>query len=644
MKRFFTLAVLLIGIITAATLSGEVKPEPQDVHTYMQELIQRHRNFDTTDLFLTSYTCKGCHGFDPAGIANVTLAGIDINLFDDWETSMMGLAGVDPLWRAKVRHESLVNPAHADELETLCTSCHAPMGHFNAIYRGAQHYTLSDLQNDSLGLSGVGCLGCHSIGTDGLGSRFTGDIPFDTSRVAFGPFEDPMTGPMLLYTNFLPAYSPHVSEGRFCSPCHTLITNTVDLEGNPTGDTYIEQATFHEWLNSGYPEMDITCQTCHMPEIEDPVKIAVGYINLPGRTPFNLHTFSGANSFMVNLIKQNKEALGVTASDRNFDSTLAEITRLLRNSTVDLSLADPIIDGDTVQFDVSITNKAGHKFPSGYPARRAFVEFVVLSAMGDTLFSSGVPEGASGNIKNFNGHGEPHHQFISRTDQVQIYEQIMGDVNGNITTMLERAKNSLKDNRIPPSGFSTQHSTYDTVLIVGAASSDPDFNRSGFVEGTGRDIVHYRIALSDLTQAIQISVKVHYQAVPPEWLTEMRNFQATEINQFLAMYDAADKKPELIAELTREDVLIPLGKKPESKKTLVQIFPNPIVFGNDVLIQSNVPVKRITVYAMNGALQEVNPRKISQFVYTFQARLAKGVYLIDIETFQGRELRRLVIR
>jgi len=137
MKRFFTLGVILVGIITAATLSGEVKPEPQDVHTYIKELIQTHRNFDTTDLFLTSYRCKGCHGFDPAGIANVTLAGIDINLFDDWETSMMGLAGVDPLWRAKVRHESLVNPAHADELQTLCTSCHAPMGHFNAIYWGA---------------------------------------------------------------------------------------------------------------------------------------------------------------------------------------------------------------------------------------------------------------------------------------------------------------------------------------------------------------------------------------------------------------------------------------------------------------------------------------------------------------------------
>ena len=54
------------------------------------------RNLDTTAIFLPASRCKGCHGHDPLGNANVTLDGIDINLFDDWETSMMGLAGVDP--------------------------------------------------------------------------------------------------------------------------------------------------------------------------------------------------------------------------------------------------------------------------------------------------------------------------------------------------------------------------------------------------------------------------------------------------------------------------------------------------------------------------------------------------------------------
>ncbi len=80
-------------------------------------------------------------------------------------------------------------------------------------------------------------------------------------------------------------------------------------------------------------------------------------------------------------------ALGVNASDANFDSTLSEITRLLRFNTVDLELGSPVIEGDSIAFPVTVTNKAGHKFPSGYPSRRAFVSFVVKNPNGDTLFA-----------------------------------------------------------------------------------------------------------------------------------------------------------------------------------------------------------------------------------------------------------------
>ena len=39
-------------------------------------------------------------------------------------------------------------------------------------------------------------------------------------------------------------------------------------------------------------------------------------------------------------------------------------------------------------------------------------------------------------------------------------EMVLGDVNANVTTVLERAKNSLKDNRIPPVGFLTNHAVF----------------------------------------------------------------------------------------------------------------------------------------------------------------------------------------
>ena len=85
---------------------------------------------------MTSASCRGCHGHDTLGLANINENGEDVNLFSHWESSMMALSAKDPLWRAKVSQEILVNPGHAAELQDKCTSCHAPMGRYNSRFRG----------------------------------------------------------------------------------------------------------------------------------------------------------------------------------------------------------------------------------------------------------------------------------------------------------------------------------------------------------------------------------------------------------------------------------------------------------------------------------------------------------------------------
>ncbi len=636
MKRILIVTSILLLVIAAASLSGkESQPEVDSIKAkHLKALLEMHtRNIDTTAIFLPASRCKGCHGHDPLGNANVTLDGIDINLFDDWETSMMGLSGVDPLWKAKVRHEVMTNPGHATELQNLCTSCHAPMGHFAAFYKGADHYSLEDLESDSLGLSGVGCLGCHSIGQDGLGNRFTGDIPYDTSRVAYGPFTNPMVGPMQLYINIKPTYSDHVSQGRFCSPCHTLISNTVDLEGNPTGNSFVEQATFHEWLNSSYPAQGTTCQTCHMPEIEDPVKIANGYTALQGRSPFNLHTFAGANSFMVDLIKRNKTALGVNANDANFDSTLAAITRNLRYNTLNAELSFPEIANDSLSFELMLTNKSGHKFPSGYPSRRAFVEFKVTTETGETLFTSG-SFGSDGEIINYGGVVEPHHDVIRSENQVQIYEMNMGDVNGNFTTVLERASMYLKDNRLPPLGFTNQHASYDTMRVVGDAENDVDFNRNGSTQGTGKDIVHYKIGLNGYSGPLNVTAKVYYQTVPPEWLSEMRLLDAPEISNFLTMFDASENTPVLVAGDSLLNISNPLSTDALRVKAPV-FYPNPVMVNSGMNMQFTNKPDSMKLFSIAGQEMPVSWKKIASNLWHINLPSATGVYILQVES-QGK--------
>jgi hypothetical protein len=510
------------------------------------------------EFFLPSTNCRGCHGFDSAYTANINENGDDINLVDRWESSMMAMAAKDPLWRAKVSQEILVNPGHALELQDKCTSCHAPLGRYTSLYHGNPHFTMADLATDTLGLDGVSCGACHAISPT-VGFSYSGLIPFDTTdHVEYGPFTSPYVGPMQLYEGFTPTYSDHMDQARVCSSCHTLVTETVDLSGNPTGGHFVEQATYHEYLNSDFPANNITCQTCHMPKLTDPIIIANGTSGLTPRFPFNQHKFAGANYFMLNLIKNNRDSLGVTVPAISFDSSIVATADQLRLNSINFDLQNDSITPDTAYFSVKLENKAGHKFPSGYPARRAVVQFVVTDASGDTLFSSGLFDDEF-RVIGENPSFEPHHNVINQTNKPQIYEMAMGDVTSSFTSVLERAAVVLKDNRLPPVGFTSSHPTYDSMIVSADADGDPDFNKISSIQGSGIDYVHFHVPVTGTSGNLKILSKVYYQSVPPKWLDEMFAMSSPEINKFKAMFNAADQNPFLVASDSIVNLLVPMG-------------------------------------------------------------------------------------
>lgn len=501
---------------------------------------------DTINIFPTSATCFGCHSYDSLGLASVDAQGNDVNVYDDWEATMMANSAKDPFWRAKVSHEVLVNPSHSEDLQTKCTSCHAPMGHYQAILRGHEHYTMDDLLQDTIGLDGVSCGACHMISADQNGELFSGEINFDTTKTIYGPYPVPFASPMTINTGFLPFFSEHIGDAGLCASCHTLITETVDLDGNYTGDTFVEQATYHEWLNSTYNTDNVTCQGCHMPQILDDIIISSNYQFLNDRSPFGLHELVGANTFMLKLMKENREALGIQASEANFDTTINTTLRMLQEQTMDMSVELLDLDVDSAYFAVELFNKAGHKFPSGYPSRRAFIEFIVLTENGDTLFQSGVLD-QNYEVNGQDDYFEEHWEVITSEDQVQIYELVLGDVNNDLTTVLERSAVALKDNRLPPVGFSTLHEVYDTTLIVGNALFDENFNKENGEQGSAKDIVYYHIPLNEYNGNVSVSARVLYQSLPPKWMQEMFDESTPEIETFRTMYDNADQSAVVIA-------------------------------------------------------------------------------------------------
>lgn len=640
-KTFIALLALFLATGFILKLSGKAGNK---FHTDKE--IAKFRNqmritgpHTTNDLFGGSGICQGCHGHDPNGLAFITPWGEDVNVYDDWAATMMANSAKDPMWRAKVSHEILVNPALQTAIETKCTSCHAPMGHFNAFHNGATSYSIASMITDSIALDGVSCGACHQQKDTLIGKRFSGHLIYDTNRTVYGPYMSPFSGPMESFIGFKVEYGKHVTKAGFCAGCHTLITDTYDLSGTPTGTTFVEQATYHEWLNSSYNDEIFTttgrsCQSCHLPRIDEDIVIAGNFAFLGPRRPFGEHHLVGANSFMLKLIKNNKAALGVTANDWNFDSTIAETNSMLRDSSVKMELFLQSRTADTVYYDLKLTNLAGHKFPSGYPSRRAFVQFVLLDATGDTLFKNGMLNSAHELIGQ-DATYEPHHNVINNPNDVQIYEMVAGDVNGDVTTLLLRMHSALKDNRLTPKGFTTSHSAYDTVKIVGGAATDTDFNYDGFgVEGSGSDIIHFKIPLAGYTGNLNVMAALYYQSIPHRFLNEMFSHSSSEINSFQTMFNAADQTPALVAQIKEGDLFLSSPTVNANRPSVV--YPNPTT--NGIVKVKGMQPDEIIVYTLTGA-KELHLKNTDQF--TLQRR---GTYIVVVRSGNAQKVEKLIYR
>lgn len=600
---------------------------------------------DSSIFFPTAKTCGGCHGHDPNMVAFITAAGKDVNIYDDWRSTMMANSAKDPFWRAKVSHEIIVNPAHSLELQDKCTSCHAPAGHYQAkLHDKKEFYLLSDLYSDTLGQDGVTCQICHAQAPALLGDLHSGALNFDTNyiRVSYGPYEAAFAPPMHNFVGITPIYGGHILDAGLCAGCHTLITKTVDNQGNYTGNTFVEQATYHEWLNSRYDEQhdNISCQSCHTPQIADAVVISANYQFLFAKFPFGLHELAGANVPMLKLLRDNRDKLGINAEPEHFDSTIAATLRMLQHKTLDLTLQTGDLTGDSINFTLKMLNKAGHKFPSGYPSRRAWVEFEVKNEAGQTVFHSGKMN-PDFSLPDEDLNFEPHYQTITQPNQVQIYELVPGDVANLFTSVLERGHVALKDNRFAPQGFRLDDPVYDTTQIVGIGA-DPDFNHDAIgTEGSGGDILYFRLPNGGYEGYLSVSARVWYQSLPPKWMAPMFAFSSPEIDSFRTMFDAADRSPILIAETFLDSVFVtPVSVKNLANEGSIKVFPTLSSDGRvNVRAAGNIQIRRVQVWDSAGRMVWDKPFSSGDPI---QLPRQSGVYFVAVETGKGKVVEKVV--
>ena len=313
---------------------------------------------------------------------------------------------------------------------------------------------------------------------------------------------------------------------------------------------------------------------------------------------FARHQFQGLNVTLLEMFRQFMSPyksngtnilanviLGVRQNDYmsgldDLSTAIDSFVQQAQNSTAEVQCRQPRF-GQKLIADVKVTNKTGHRFPSGVGFRRAFLEFrVVDNDTGKTVWCSGCTN-ELGVIMNGSerlpselfdvykdgtkpatlgypaacnktfgcsaaspatlllGFAKEHWLSDHTPRSIQIYEELNLNIQCAMTTSFLRRDYQLKDNRLLPLGWTSTgplnadktpyipadylHETYPVSI-----GGDPTY-----ADGSGTNVLRYEIPLSAFTSRnVTVTATLYYQSIPPYFLndrfTQAPNSPATQ--------------------------------------------------------------------------------------------------------------------
>ncbi|MFL5330787.1 MAG: cytochrome P460 family protein [Gemmataceae bacterium] len=435
-----------------------------------------------------------------------------------------------------------------------------------------------------------------------LETQITGNYHLGPANEIYGPFKDDEIAPYAMEhaTGWKPKQGTFLKSSQMCGTCHTIALPAIDDPVTNDGHIdevrktqtvelfqkchhHVEQATYLEWLNSEY-ENEVnpknlkakTCQDCHMSRdlVDERNGIDVSNImtrianvqdttypeseNLAPAEQLNIrlrekdyrrHNFGGLNSLLIEMFRQHPDVLGVrttdvmTGSKIDAENALASITRRARHETADLSVTlSP--DARHIEAKVLVTNKAGHRFPSGVAFRRSFLEVALVRPPKDgrpeeIVWASGrtnelgVLVGADGSPlpteffeRDANGQQQfqPHHEVIDSENQVQIYETLIRNKKEELTTSFVRGCGIAKDNRLLPRGWKLDGPGPELSgrFLEATYPDSQTLKDQRYANGSGTDEVIYKMPRPKAADGdLQVRATLYYQPMPPYFLATL---------------------------------------------------------------------------------------------------------------------------
>jgi uncharacterized repeat protein (TIGR01451 family) len=505
-------------------------------------------------------------------------------IYDRWRGTMMSQSGRDPLVWAALATANADVPGAGD----YCLRCHAPRGWLEGRSHPADGSVLT-AQDTS---NGVACAVCHrmvdplpteseiaaidasvrnaltaTIPSDYVGSATlivdpnVNEGQFDNRR---GPFSFAQDLPHGAYqTAFLGQDSEAVTRSRLCGTCHDLDNpllqwdagrgqywpNEMDLAtaNADLDDLFPIERTYSEWLNSDYATGGVyapefagskpdgvveACQDCHLQRVTgvaadeqfNPVTRDCGT-----RGCLPEHMMVGGNAWIPQLLQDPDWRLSAENDAEHLDVTLREAEAMLRKAArLTVTLAP---SGTQKIATVRVINESGHKLPTGYPeGRLMWLNLRAYNAADTLVYQSGAYDPATGQL--------------NRDGDIKIYEIKQGitpqlaDVLGlpageSFHFVLNNTV--VKDNRIPPRGYTQAAFDEDGLRPVGATYAD----------GQHWDETTY--VLPGETE--RVFVRLYYQTASKEYVDFLRANGGVDGEALGALWEKS-KSPPVLMEMT----------------------------------------------------------------------------------------------
>jgi hypothetical protein len=528
--------------------------------------------------------CVNCHGgYDPAVEPGHNFKGM-----------MMGQSARDPLFFACLAVAEQDAPSSGD----LCLKCHSPFG-----WLGGRSQPTSGGQLTAFDREGMACDFCHRAVDpvykpgvspvedqaiiDGLmpghqpAGYSNGQYVIDPLPRKRGPFADPVAPHAFLA-------SPFHSSSDFCGTCHDVSNPAFDRVG-VTADyvpgpldapaTSISSATlmalertYSEWKNSAFPAgvyapefagnkpdgVVAKCQDCHLRDVNGK---GCNDVAAPVRPDLPLHDMMGGNAWLgpviATLYPSETDAAALA------DGASRATSMLQKAALVDVTLTPA---GSSWLANVTVTNRCGHKLPSGYPeGRRLWLDVLAYDPSGQKLYESGAYDPTTG--------------VLTEDADAVVYETQLG-ISPPLANALglphgksfHFALNDtiFKDNRIPPAGFA--NAAFDAF---GGKPVDESRPAPRYADGQNWDVSTFTVP----GPTAKVVARLYYQTTSKEYVEFLRDMN-TSNPAGQTMFDAWNthgKSPPVLVAADSAFSTVGVGDEPVVERTRLEAGRNPFV-------------------------------------------------------------------